>query len=99
MRVAGEVDYLTAPDLQLHLERAAARAKPPQVLVADLSLVAFLGSSGLAVLMDVDGQCRTRHVPLRIVATTPGVLRPLHATGLDRILSVAGSLDSVIRSA
>jgi anti-sigma B factor antagonist len=99
VRVAGDIDLLTAPQLQLSLELACADAQPPEIVVADLTGVQFMGSSGLAVLMDVDKRCREHDTPLRIVAATPGVVRPLEVTGLDRILDVVGSLDSVIRSA
>jgi anti-sigma B factor antagonist len=99
VRVSGDIDLLTAPELQQSLELACAEARPPGIVVADLTAVQFLGSSGLAVLMDVDKRCRAHDTPLRVVASTPVVARPLEVTGLDRILDVVGSLDSVIRSA
>lgn len=90
---------MTAPELRAGLDKVAANARPPDVVVADLTQVEFMGSSGLAVLMDVDGRCRARQVPLRIVASGPAVVRPLEVTGLSRVLNVVGSLDSVIRTA
>lgn len=99
VHVSGEIDLLTVRDFQAGLDRACAEARPPTVVVADLAEVTFLGSTGLAVLMDVDKRCREQRTPLRVVATGPGVVRPLEVTGLDRILTIDESLDSVIRSA
>jgi anti-sigma B factor antagonist len=99
VHVAGEIDLTNASDLREDLAKAVARARPSDVVVADLTRVEFLGSSGLAVLMDIDEQCRAKQTRLSVVAVNPAVVRPLAITGLDRILSVVGSLDSVIRSA
>jgi anti-sigma B factor antagonist len=99
VHVAGEIDLVTAPDFQAHLEKAVVRARPPGFVVADLSEVTFLGSTALSVLLEVDKHCRTRGTLLRVVATTPVTLRPLQLTGLNRIITVATSLESSIRSA
>lgn len=99
VHMTGEVDLITGAEFQASLNLACAKARPPDQVVADLSEVTFLGSSGLATLIDVDRQCRDQRTPLRVVASTPGVLRPLEVTGLDRILSVFESLDTVVRSA
>jgi anti-sigma B factor antagonist len=99
VHAAGEIDLANASELQTHLEKACARAHPSQTVVADLTEVTFLSSAGLSVLLDVDQRCRARRIPLRIVASTPGVVRPLRVTGVDQVLHVTDSLDSVIRSA
>lgn len=99
VHLVGEIDMVTAPDAQEHLEKACARAKPADVVVADLTGVTFIGSSGLSVLLEVDKRCRGLRVQLRVVAPTLATRQPLQVTGLDRVLGVAGSLDSVIRSA
>jgi anti-sigma B factor antagonist len=99
VHVAGEIDLVTAPELQAQLDKVCAQARPPQIVVADLSAVGFMGSAGLTVLIDADKRCRAQLVRLRIVATNPATIRPLQVTGLDRVLDLAGSLDGVIRSA
>jgi anti-sigma B factor antagonist len=99
VHVAGEIDMVTAPDLRAQLNRVCAEARPPQIVVADLSGVQFMGSAGLTVLIDADRRCRANLVRLRIVVTMPATIRPLQVTGLDRVLDIAGSLDGVIRSA
>jgi anti-sigma B factor antagonist len=49
--VAGEVDMLTGPALRSHLDQVLATR--PEHLIVDLSQVSFLGSTGLAVLINV----------------------------------------------
>ncbi|HEV2779984.1 MAG TPA: anti-sigma factor antagonist [Actinophytocola sp.] len=97
VRAAGEIDLVSAPEFRSHLERACAHATPPEHVVADLTGVSFLGSAGLSVLLDIDERCRNRHTPLRVVATSPGTVRPLQVTGLDRVLNVVASLTEVPR--
>jgi len=99
VHVVGEIDMVTAPEVQEHLEKACARANPPEVVVADLTDVTFIGSSGLSVLLEIDKRCRSQRTPLRVVVTKQATIQPLQVTGLDRVLLVAASLDSVIRSA
>jgi anti-sigma B factor antagonist len=99
VHVAGEIDIVTAPEFRTQLRKACDEAVAPQIVVADLSRVGFMGSAGLSVLVETDKRCRAQFLRLRVVATAASTLRPLQITGLDRVLDVAGSLDSVIRSA
>jgi anti-sigma B factor antagonist len=98
VRVAGEIDMVTAPDLRAELERACTRARPSQRVVLDLAAVSFLGSAGLSVLLEIDERCRDRRTPLWIVATTRATVRPLEITGLDGVLHLVDSLDDAVRS-
>ncbi len=99
VHVVGELDMITAPELEENLEKACARAQPSGFVVADLSAVTFMGSAAMGVLLDIDKRCRSQATPLRVVATTTATTHPLQVTGLDRILGVVGSLESVTRSA
>ncbi|TWP52360.1 STAS domain-containing protein [Lentzea tibetensis] len=67
-------------------------------LVLDLSRVTFLGSAGLAVLVEASQQTKTRGVELRVVAVERAVTRPLEATGLGDVFSVHPSVESAISS-
>jgi anti-sigma B factor antagonist len=84
LAVNGEVDMATAPDLRQTLGRCLEREPP--LLVVDLSQVSFLGSAGLAAL--VEAQQHARATQLRLVATHRAVLRPLQVTGLTATLAV-----------
>jgi anti-sigma B factor antagonist len=84
--VVGEVDTFTAPVLRSSLD--AQLEQQPRELVIDLSGVQFLGSAGLAVLVETQKSARSRDVELRLVATTRAVTRPLEVTGLIDLFTI-----------
>jgi anti-sigma B factor antagonist len=92
---SGEVDMLTAPALRYTVERALLDQPPPAVLVVDLTGITFFGSSGLAAMLHI---ASTATIPLRIVANTQIVLRPLQLVGASietyptRDAALAGAL-------
>ena len=87
--VVGEVDTFTAPVLRSSLD--AQLEQSPSELVIDLSGVQFLGSAGLAVLVETQKSARAREIPLRLIATTRAVTRPLEVTGLIDLFTIADS--------
>jgi anti-sigma B factor antagonist len=87
--VVGEVDTFTAPVLRSTLD--AQLEQQPKELVIDLSGVQFLGSAGLAVLVETQKSARSRDVDLRLVATTRAVTRPLEVTGLIDLFTIVDS--------
>jgi anti-sigma B factor antagonist len=81
--VTGELDYATAPRLCTIVEASTARLSA-RALVIDLSGLEFLGSAGLAALVDIR---RTLGPALRVVVGTERrVIRPIQLTGLDQLL-------------
>ena len=76
----GEVDAFTAAPLRSLLDALLER-QPPE-LVLDLSGIRFLGSAGLAVLVEAQKSAKVRDVALRLIATNRAVIRPLEVTGL-----------------
>ncbi len=84
----GEVDTFTAAPLRSMLV-AHLELQPPE-LVIDLSEIRFLGSAGLAVLVETQRAASIRDVPLRLIATTRAVTRPLEVTGLIDQFTVSG---------
>ncbi|SNR23066.1 STAS domain-containing protein [Blastococcus mobilis] len=87
--VVGEVDTFTAPVLRSTLDGQL--EQQPRELVIDLSGVQFLGSAGLAVLVETQKSARAREVALRLIATTRAVTRPLEVTGLIDLFTIADS--------
>ena len=85
--VVGEVDTFTAPVLRSSLDTQLEQS--PRELVIDLSGVQFLGSAGLAVLVETQKAARSREVDLRLIATTRAVTRPLEVTGLIDLFTIA----------
>jgi anti-anti-sigma factor len=91
--VSGEVDMLTAPRLR---DVVNAEIEDCAVLVLDLSGVGFLGSAGLAVLVEASHEARRRQVELRLVAGGRSVSRPLEITGLDEVLTTFPTRDDAV---
>jgi anti-sigma B factor antagonist len=86
LRVVGEIDLATAGLLRSGvMEQLEQR---PPVLVLDLSAVSFLGSSGLAVLVEVRTEAQRRDVLLQLITNSRAVLRALTATGLIDLFDV-----------
>ena len=88
LTVVGEVDAFTAPRLRPLIARQL--EGQPRELVLDLSAVEFLGSAGLAVLVETQALARDRDVALRLIATGRAVLRPLRSTGLIELFAITG---------
>ena len=84
--VVGEVDTFTAPVLRSSLDNQL--EGQPKELVIDLCGVQFLGSAGLAVLVETQKAARARDVGLRLIASTRAVTRPLEVTGLIDLFTI-----------
>lgn len=69
----------------------------PAVLVMDLSAVRFFSSTGLQLLVIADRAAAARGVAFRVATGTHrSVLRTLHVTGLDTVLSVFTTRDDAL---
>ena len=90
VEVTGEIDMLTAPRLQAAFGDLLGRGH--QIVVADLSRVLFLGSSGLAVLISAHQEAADRGGQFRLVSPGPPVARTIEATGLTGLFTTFGSL-------
>ena len=91
----GELDLHTAPRL--------AEALAPQVdaggyVIADLTAVTFMDSSGVAVFVNALARAREAGAELAIAGPQPRVRRVLEITGLDGMLPVHDSLAAARRS-
>ena len=86
LRVLGEIDLVTVPRLR---SRAMAElARTSGRLILDLRRVSFLGSSGLAVLLEIRQEALRHDIGLQLVTASRAVLRPLIATGLIELFDV-----------
>ena len=86
LRVIGEIDLATAPLLRSRAMKHLVQT--PGRLVLDLRRVEFLGSSGLAVLIEIRSEAMRRGIGLLLVTASRAVLRPLIATGLIELFDV-----------
>jgi anti-sigma B factor antagonist len=95
IEVGGEVDMLTSPQLRTTvLDQFAAQGVDLVVLALDG--VTFLGTSGLAVLIEVREAAHNAGVELRVACTARRVLRPLTIAGLVPLFDIHESLDQAL---
>jgi anti-sigma B factor antagonist len=88
--VSGEIDMLSAPALRTCV---TTNLVDGGTVVLDLTGVSFLGSAGLAVLVEAAQQSRTRAIAFSVVAADRAVTRPIVATGLGEVFDVHPSLE------
>jgi len=93
VHVAGEVDLANAPELDEQLVTAMAQA--PSHLIVDLSDVTFMDSTGLGVLVRALKRSREQEIRLDLIVTNERVLKVLGITGLDTVLPIHSSMDSI----
>lgn len=93
--VGGELDMLTAPELRTDVLAHIASAS---LVVLELDGVRFLGTSGLAALIEIREQAHRAGVELRIACTEPRVLRPLGIAGLHHLFDVHDDVEAALNS-
>lgn len=97
LRVAGELDMHSGPQLRAALSEILERPGVDAVVV-DLTAVTFLGSTGIAVLVDADWEARQRAKHLRlVVGDARAVSRSLASTGIENLLDQYPDLGSALR--
>jgi anti-sigma B factor antagonist len=89
---SGEVDLSTAPVLEQHI--ATVLNEKPTALVVDLTGVHFFASAGMGVLIAAHDSL-TPGVAFAVVADG-ATGRPLKLMGLDDVLNLHPTLDSVL---
>jgi anti-anti-sigma factor len=92
--VAGVVDMVSYREIAADLG-ALVESRPP-ALVLDLRGVTFLGSIGIAVLVNAQHATRRLGVAFAVVADNRSVLRPLLAARVDHVLPVHPTLDDAL---
>ena len=91
--VRGEVDLLTAPELERHIDIAL--DKQPSAIIIDLTDVDFLASYGMSILVQTKERL-PRTTRLAVVADGPATSRPLAIVGLTDLLSVCATIDAAL---
>ncbi len=86
VRLAGEIDMDTAPDVrEAALDAMRQHASRIQI---DLSRVTFMDSTGLEVLLATRRRAELEGGQLHLVDPTHSVLRVLEVTGVDRLFDI-----------
>jgi anti-anti-sigma factor len=93
VEVSGEVDMLTAPVLGSSLDQ---HMNDCRIIVVDFTKVTFLGSAGLAVLVEALHESRRAHVLLRLVVASRTVSRALTVTGLGEVFDIYSKVAEAI---
>jgi len=93
-RPVGELDAYTVGQFREALAELASRPK----LLIDMSEVPFVDSAGLGAL--IGGIRRAREVggDVAVCCNRPTLVRLLHTTGFDRIVTVTDTLQEAARS-
>jgi anti-sigma B factor antagonist len=94
LRVAGEVDVYTAPVLRERILDLA--AKGAVHVIADMSRVDFLDSTGLGVLVGGLKRLREHDGSLTLVISAARILRLFEMTGLTRVFPAQSSVSAAI---
>lgn len=97
VEVVGDVDVFSAPTLRDEMNAAIEAGNSR--LIADLSGVPFLDSTGLGVLVGRLKTVRQSGGELRLVITAERVLRNFAITGLDRVFPISATLDEAVAAA
>jgi anti-sigma B factor antagonist len=100
LNVSGEIDLTSGPRLRAALDEVLddPRARALTGVVLDLSAVTFLGSAGLAVLVDAHEHATQRGISLKIVIDGPGsaVARAFQAAAIHEHLDLHHSLGEAL---
>jgi anti-sigma B factor antagonist len=96
IRVGGEVDMLTSPQLRNAVLERFESGSGDELIVLELDNVTFLGTSGLAVLIEVREAAHTAGVELRLACTARRVLRPLTIAGLIPLFDIHDTIEEAL---
>jgi anti-sigma B factor antagonist len=97
VRVFGEIDAATAPDLRERLQDLQL-GRHPQVVV-DLLGVTFLDSTALGILVGASKHLQREGGELHLVIVEPKVRRVFEITGLTSVFPIHTSLDDALQPA
>lgn len=88
IRVEGEVDLYSSPELRKAVTRALTRASA--AVGVDLSAVAYMDSSGVATLIEGLREAGKGAVEFLLVAPSPPVMKVLQLSRLDTVFAIRG---------
>jgi anti-anti-sigma factor len=94
LRILGELDLYTAPEVLEEL-----RSIPPDVryVLADLTKLSFMDSTGMATLLATARRLADRRGAMMLVVDDWSVLRALEVTGLSRYFELRDDYESAAR--
>ncbi len=99
VRLIGEVDLVTAEHAsdRLRAAEAVAVAGGPAVVVLDLTEVTFLGSVGLAMMVEHHQLCAELGTRLTVIAgANRATWRSIRLSALDQVLTIVSGVDEAL---
>lgn len=97
VRIDGDIDVFTAPQLREHLFRLVESGL--RDLVVDLDGVTFIDSTGLSALVAVLKRVRAEEGGLHLVCTHERTLRLFRITGLPRDFPIHDTVAQAVEAA
>jgi len=94
VRVVGEIDMSSVEPFDRTVRQELAAR--PRGLVLDLLGVGFWGSSGIRTLVEARTRAESERIQIRLVATSPIVLRPLEICGLFPLFQVHDTVTEAV---
>jgi anti-sigma B factor antagonist len=94
LRIDGELDLYTAPDVR---EELAGLSDEVRHVLVDLTQLSFMDSAGLATLVAGARRLRKRDGSMLLVVADPSVLRVLEVTGLDQYFEIRTDAENAAR--
>src|SRR4051794_14470980 len=84
---AGEIDLATSTRLNRELDMVLDRVPPPVLLRIDLGGVAFMDTTGVAILLKARRRCLELGCRFAVISTSPTIGRLFEITGLAGLLA------------
>jgi anti-sigma B factor antagonist len=97
VRVVGEVDLHTCPELRGALQRLTEEGRTRIVL--DMSAVPYVDSAALGVLVDAQRRLKEKEGEIFLTRVAPFVLRAFEITRLIRIFQTRESVEDAVELA
>ncbi|NHC16200.1 STAS domain-containing protein [Motilibacter sp. E257] len=94
VRIAGEIDAHTAPQLRTRLIEIVAEGRAR--LVLDLTGVTFFDSTALGVLVGAQRRVRALDGHLGVVTDRPLTVKVFRMTGLDKVIALHRTLQQAL---
>lgn len=91
----GDVDLQTSPDARKALLAALSSGKP---LLADLSKVDYIDSSGVASLVEALQSARKSSLQFGLVSVSDSALRVLQLANLDKVFTISDDIDTGLKA-
>ena len=98
MYLHGRVDIESSPDLRDHLLAMLRRQSPLETMAIDLTAVSYMGTAGLATLIEGLKIARLRGVAMHLRGPQSRILRLFHATGIGSLFDIGEPTSNVSRT-